>query len=60
MLASFKDEIRQQILGHGDDGLVSISCEAMVGSYDHKRHHAAKVAGRPYEEGAMVPVWILE
>jgi hypothetical protein len=57
MLASFKDEIRQQILGHGDDGLVSISCEAMVGSYDHKRHHAAKVAGRPYEEGAMVPVW---
>ena len=57
MLASFKDETRRQILGHDGDGLVSISCSAMVGSYDHKRHHAAKVAGRPFDKDAAVPVW---
>ena len=57
MLASFKEDMRRQILGDGDDGLVSISCEASIGSYDHKRHHAAKVAGNPYKEDASVPVW---
>ena len=57
-LASFKEEHRRQILGHDDDdGVVSIACCAMVGSYDHKRHHAAKQAGRPFEQGAMVPIW---
>ena len=57
MLASFKPDVRRQILGDDDDGLVSISCEAWPGSYDHKRHHAAKAAGQPYDAGAKVPVW---
>ena len=56
MIASFKEDVKRQILGDADDGLVSISCEASLGSYDHKRHHAAKVAGKPYKAEAMVPV----
>ena len=58
MLASFKEEHRRQILGFDDnDGVVSISCCAMIGSYDHKRHHAAKEAGRPFDKDATVPIW---
>jgi hypothetical protein len=57
MLASFKEDVRRQILGDGNDGLVSISCEASIGSYDHKRHHAARVAGKPFQDDASVPVW---
>ncbi len=38
-------------------GVVRISCAPVPGSYDHKRHHAARHAGRPYEEDAPAPVW---
>ena len=34
-----------------------ITCEPVEGSYDHKRWHAARHVGRPFEEGAPVPVW---
>ena len=57
MLASFKEDVRRQILGDDNDGLVSISCEASIGSYDHKRHHAARTAGKPFKDDASVPVW---
>jgi hypothetical protein len=57
MLASFKERDREQILGFGGEALVSISCEPMLSSYDHKRHHAAAVAGRPFDDGVKAPIW---
>ena len=59
MLASFPEATRRKILGFGsNDGLVSISCEPLPGSYDHKRHHAARAAGEPFPEGgAQAPIW---
>ena len=58
MLASFSDTTRAQILGGGENaGVVSIALQAIKGSYDHKRRHAAKDAGEPYPEAAPVPIW---
>ena len=37
MLASFSDNVLQQVVG---EGVVTITCEPGLESYDHKRHHA--------------------
>ena len=58
MLASFNETTKRQILGFdGGDGLVSITCEPLPKSYDHKRHHAARLAGDPFPQDAEVPIW---
>ena len=44
MLASFPDDVLEQVVG---PGVVTITCEPWVGSYDHKRHHAARMGQGP-------------
>ena len=47
MLNGLRADILETIVGNG---VVRITCEAMKGSSDHKRNHAAKKAGQPYPE----------
>ena len=54
MLAGFNDATLERIVG---PGVRRIVCMAIAGSYDHKRHHAARMAQRPYPPNAPVPVW---
>ena len=54
MLAAMDDDTLGRIVG---PGITHISCMAIEGSYDHKRHHAARHAGRPHPPEAPVPVW---
>ena len=37
--------------------IVRITCQPVFGSYDHKRHHAARQLGNPFVANAPVPVW---
>ena len=53
MLASFPDDVLEQVVG---PGVVTITCEPWVGSYDHKRHHAARMGQGPALTG-QAPVW---
>ena len=58
MVAAMAPEVKTQILGAGDDaGVVSMSCEPIAGSYDHKRWHASRTLGRPFDPEAPVPLW---
>ena len=58
MLAGLRPDAMAAIVGTEEQGgVVSVTCEPLKDSYDHKRHHAAKEAGRPYPADAPVPVW---
>ena len=54
MLAGFNDATLERIVG---PGVRRIVCMPITGSYDHKRHHAARQANRQYPPDAPVPVW---
>ena len=54
MLAGFNDATLERIVG---PGVRRIVCMPITGSYDHKRHHAARLANRQYPPDAPVPVW---
>ena len=54
MLAGFNDATLERIVG---PGVRRIVCMAITGSYDHTRHHAARLANRQYPPDAPVPVW---
>ena len=54
MLAGFNDATLERIVG---PGVRRIVCMSITGSYDHKRHHAARLANRQYPPDAPVPVW---
>ena len=54
MLAGFIDATLERIVGPGVGRIV---CMSITGSYDHKRHHAARLANRQYPPDAPVPVW---
>ena len=54
MLAGFTDATLERIVG---PGVRRIVCMSITGSYDHKRHHAARLANRQYPPDAPVPVW---
>ena len=57
MLAAFKPEVKDRILGTDRSvGVTRITCEA-IGGYDHKRWHAARHNGTPFAKEAPVPVW---
>ena len=57
MLAAFKPEVLEKVLGsHPAVGVQRITCEA-IDAYDHKRWHAARHVGRPFARDAPVPVW---
>ena len=53
MLASFPDDVLEQVVGCG---AVAITCEPLQGSYDHKRHHAARLMEGPALSG-QAPIW---
>ena len=56
--AALTSEAKEKVLGCNPRlGVVRITCAPVIGSYDHKRWHAALHIGRPYGEGAAVPVW---
>ena len=58
MLAALNPAARDFVLGSNPAlGVVRITCAPVLGSYDHKRWHAARHLGRPYAENAAVPVW---
>ena len=57
MLAALKPPARHLILGNPPLGVARLTCEPVCGSYDHKRWHAAVLAGRPYGPEVDVPVW---
>ena len=52
MLASFSDDVLEQVVG---EGVLTITCEPW-GSYDHARHHAARMGQGPALTG-RAPVW---
>ena len=54
MLAGFTDDTFKRIVG---PGVRRIVCMPITGSYDHKRHHAARLANIQYPRAAPVPVW---
>ena len=54
MLAGFNDATLERIVG---PGVRRIVCMSIRGRYDHKRHHAARLANRQYPPDAPVPVW---
>ena len=54
MLADLTNATLEHIVG---PGVRRIVCMSITGSYDHKRHHAARQAGRQYPPDATVPVW---
>ena len=57
MLAVFKKDVKDRVLGSDPSvGVTRITCETIDG-YDHKRWHAARSIGRPFAEGAPVPLW---
>ena len=57
MLAALKAEVKDRVLGSDRSvGVTRITCEA-IGGYDHKRWHAARAIGKPFAEGAPVPLW---
>eukprot|EP00959_Pyramimonas_sp_CCMP1952_P400936 8401311-Pyramimonas_sp.AAC.1 len=52
MLAAFKPEVKDRVLGPDPSvGATRITCEA-IGGHDHKRWHTARAMGRPFAEGA--------
>ena len=57
MLAAMPQNARARILGDPARGVVRITCAPVQGSYDHKRHFAAKKLRRPFDQTASVPVW---
>lgn len=57
MLAAMSPAAKSLILGANSLSVVRVTCEPVIGSYDHKRWHAARHLGRPYSEDASVPVW---
>ena len=58
MLAALPPAAKGSVLGSNPAlGVVRITCAPVLGSYDHKRWHAALHLGRPYAEDATVPVW---
>ena len=58
MLAALNPAAKDLVLGSNPAlGVVRITCAPVLGSYDHKRWHAARLLGRPYAEDAAVPVW---
>ena len=58
MLAALNPAAKDLVLGSNPAlGVVRITCAPVLGSYDHKRWHAARHLGRPYAEDAAVPVW---
>ena len=58
MFASFREDVRRQILGHSEQhGLEQISCSVMRGSYDHKRQHSARAEGAPFPQDAPTQIW---
>ena len=57
MLAAMPQKARARILGDPARGVVRITCAPVQGSYDHKRHFAAKKLRRPFDQTASVPVW---
>ena len=58
MLAALNPTAKDFILGSNPAlGVVRITCAPILGSYDHKRWHAARHLGRPYADDAAVPVW---
>jgi hypothetical protein len=54
MLQNFNADLQNRIVGKG---LVSLRCQPITGSYDHKRHHAAKVLNQPFPSGIVAPIW---
>ena len=54
MLAGCNHDTLERIVG---PGVHRVLCMAIPKSYDHKRHHAARSANRPYPLHAPVPVW---
>ena len=58
MFAGMSANAKDLVLGSSPRlGVVHISCEPIAGSYDHKRWHAAKQVGGPFDTDAPVPVW---
>ena len=58
ILAGMSAAAKMIVLGSNPRlGVVRIWCAPVVGSYDHKRWHAALHIGRPFDEAAPVPVW---
>ena len=58
MLAGMSAAAKDLVLGSRPRlGVVRIWCGPVLGSYDHKRWHAARHIGRPFEIGAPAPVW---
>ncbi len=53
MLASFPDDVLEQVVGCGVE---RIWCMPLAGSYDHKRHHAARLGEGPALMG-QAPIW---
>ena len=54
MLAGCNNDTLERIVG---PGVRRVLCMAIPKSYDHKRHHAARLANRQYRSDAPVPVW---
>ena len=54
MLKGMQRPTMERIVG---EGIVDIGVEAIDGSYDHKRRHAARQLGKPFADQAPVPVW---
>ena len=54
MILGFSPDLQDRMIG---PGLAQICCKPFEGSYDHKRHHAAREAKRPYPADAPVPIW---
>jgi len=57
MIASFSATDKALLLGENGQEVTRMVCAPLPHSYDHKRHHAARVVGKPYLKGAPVPVW---
>ena len=54
MLASFSDDVLEQVVG---EGVVTITCEPRHGRwYDHARHQAARMGECPALTG-QAPIW---
>ena len=54
MLNGLKDATINRVV---EKGITRIYLAPIKDSYDHKRHHAARKAERPYRPDAPVPVW---